>query len=342
MPSPGSGIGSSFGTKVETTYGTFAAPSARWTPVESCEIKRRPVYVKGNGLRGSDVRSKSERALTNQDAGGTIKSEVYYNAMGQLFGSLMGDLAATPTVVGTTGQQYTLAWSSTVFGQSFSIQQGIPDTAQTVHNWQTMGCKVTDAQFECSPGSALMSTWTVDAQDHFESATSIATPTEPSDPYYSWANMVVKIGAFGSETKVDGVSKWTGTFKRALDDKRFNAGNLTTNPNVSYAIKDEQLTNGFSDIGGTLDTEYLNDALFENYFQTETPFSLIVAFTSTIDAGTATPYSISFNFPCCYFIGDDPTIAGPQIVKPSMPFEVWNDGTHAPATITIVGTDTTL
>lgn len=346
MAGPGSGLGSSYGMGIETagSYGTKATIS-RWVPFDSCEIKRAPTYVKGNGLRvGTLVRDKNERKLTNQDATGTLKTAGYYNGLGILFGSLMGSMVTgAPSQQGaTTAYKQVHAWSNS-WQQSFSIEQGIPDISQAVHNWQSLGVKVSDATFDCTTGQALNCQWSLDCQDHFESSTAITPPVLPTgDPYFAWSDMQVKIGAFGSETKVDGVRKWTGTFKRARDNKRFNAGNVTTNPNVSYAIKDEPVDNGFMDIGGTLETEYLNDTLFENYFQTETPFSLIVVFTSSILAGAGYPYSISFNFPCCYFTGDDPTIAGPDIVKPSMPFEVWNDETHAPATITIVNTDTTL
>lgn len=338
---PGSGLGSSFGTGVETTYGTLPTIT-RWNTVDSCEIKRMPVYAEGVGLRGGTlVKDTNERVLTNQDAGGSIKMNVYHNGMGQLIGSLMGNLGTAPTLLSGTAYSQTGAWANS-WNQSYSIQQGIVDVSQTLHNFIALGCKTAEGQFTCAAGQALTAQFTVDAQDRYESAAAITTPVfTGNNPFFTWADMTVKIGTYGSETLVDGVSKWTGTFKRARDDKRFNAGNFTTNPSLAYAIKDQPVDNGFADLGGTLETEYLNDTLFENYFLTEAPFSLIVKFTSVALAGTGNPYSITFAMPRCFFSSDDPTVNGPAIVKPSMNYVVYNDETHPPATITLVSQDST-
>lgn len=346
MPGPGSGLGSSFGTGIETpgSYGTLATIN-KWLPVDSCEIKQSPNYYKGQGLHGGSlVRYDAEVVRTHLDSAGSVKLPVYYNGMGRLLGSLMGTLNLTPTQQGTTGTAYSVAHAfSNSWQQSISIQQGIPDVNQTVHYWNHLGVKVTDAQFECTAGNALLGTFNVDCQDTFEAASGVA-PTNPGgSPYFAWHQMVVKVGAYGSETKVDGVSKWTGNIKRAQANKRFNAGNITTNPNDTYAVKSEPVDNGFADITGTLETEYLNDTLFENYYQTDTPFSLIVSFTSATVAYTGYPYSITFAFPRCRFLtGSNPTVNGPDIVKPSMPYEVMLDGTHPAATITVVSQDATL
>jgi hypothetical protein len=344
VSSPGSGLGSSFGTGVETagSYGTLAT-IGKWLAVDSCEIKQAPVYYKGEGLHGGTlVREDAEVVRTNLDSAGSIKAPFYYNGLGRLIGSLMGSLAVAPSADTSPAYTATHAFANS-WHQSLSIQQCIPDVAQAAHYWNHLGVKVTDAQFECSTGNPLLATFNVDCQDTFE-ASSGTSATEPGgSPFFAFHQMAVKVGAFGSEVKVDGVSKWTGAIKRAQANKRFNAGNVTTNPNDSYAIKDEPVDNGFADITGTLDTEYLNDTLFENYYQTDTPFSLIVAFTSATLAAVAFPYSVTFAFPRCRFLtGENPTIAGPDIVKPVMAYEVMLDGTHPAATITVVNTDVTL
>jgi hypothetical protein len=344
MAGPGSGLASSFGTGVETagSYGTQAT-ATKWMTVDSAELKRNPVYVEGNGLRnGALARDTNERVLTNQDAGGSVKMNFYHQAMGQLIGSLMGNLGTAPAqIASTTAYTQTGAFANS-WHQSLTIQQGITDVSQTQHDWLILGAKVTEGQFECGAGSALTSTFTIDAQDRFESGTAITAPSFiAANPFFTFADMTVKIGTFGSEAKVDGVTKWTGNIKRMQSDKRFNAGNFTTNPSLIYGIKDEPVDNNFADIGGTLETEYLNDTLFENYFMTEVPFSLIVTFTSVALAGAGNPFSVVFAFPNNYFTGTDPTITGPDIVKPSMPFKTYLDETHPAATITIISKDTT-
>jgi hypothetical protein len=342
---PGSGLGSQVGTGIETagSYGTLATIN-KWHAFESFEVSQNPQYAKGSGLRnGTLVRDSNDRVLTALDAGGTAKAPVYYNGLGRMFGSLMGSLGTTPAQQGgTTAYLQTHAFANT-WQQSLSFQQLIADVNQdTTNYWNVYGGKVVQGDFDCSVGNLLNSTWTIDAQDRFRvtSGTTIVQPT--ANPPYAFQQMKVKIGAYGSETSVDGVTKMAVSIKRAHADKRFNAGNVTTNPNKVYGIKDEPVDNGFADITGTISTEYINDTLFDNYYQTETYFSLIWVFTSASLAGTGYPYSLSFNFPRCYFIKGDPTVSGPDVVKPEMPFEVWWDETHAPATISIVATDTTL
>lgn len=342
----GSGLGASFGTGIETagSYGTLATPT-KWHALDTCEMKIAPVWTKGAGLHaGSLARFDQEVELTNADASGSLKSNFYYSSMLRFLASLMGGLGTVaPVKNGTTVSYTTTLPFSSSWQQSFSLQEGIPDVSGTVHYWNSLGCKVTDGQFDCTSGQGLTAQFTVDAQDRFEAASGTA-PTAPAGAsFFQWRDMVVKIGSYGSEAKVDGVTKWAGTIKRAQSTKRFNAGNITTNPNNSYAIKDEPNDNGFADLTGSLDTEYLNDSLFENYYSTNTPFSLIVEFTSLQLADTGFPYSVTFNFPRCRFLtGDQPSVKGPDIVKPSMAYEVLNDGTHPLASIVVVGTESAL
>ncbi len=342
----GSGLGASLGIGIETAgaYGTAAVPT-QWPPFDSSELKFAPVVYQGSGLHaGQLVRYGSEAVRTNGDVNGSVKQSFYYSGMQRLLASLMGTLGSvTPAQQGsTTAYSATHAFSNT-WHQSLTLQEGIPDVSGTVHYWQTLGAKVTQGQFECSAGNPLAVTWTVDGQDRFELGSGTAPTVPGAVPLYAWHQMAVKIGAYGSEAKVDGVSKSTCVIKRAQADKRFNAGNVTSNPSLIYAVKDEPVDNGFADITGTLETEYLNDALVETYYQTQTPFSLIQTFTSAALAGVGFPYSLSFNFPNCLFLtGEDPTVPGPDIVKPSMPWVALNDGVHPVCSVTVVSKETAL
>jgi hypothetical protein len=340
---PGSGLGSILRTGIEDTYGSLATID-KAIAVDSAEIKQAPIYFKGQGLHGGAfVRYDAETVKTNQDAGGSIKTSFFMDGMGRLIGSLMGSLGSAPTQLDTTTAYKQVHTFGSSWGQSLSFQQIIPDVSQVGHVWNVLGAKVTEGQFECSAGNPLLATFTVDAQDRFEVADGADVANPGGSPFFAWQHMTIKVGAFGSEQVVDGVSKWSGSIKRAQADKRFNAGKLTTNPSSVYTIKDEPVDNGYVDITGTLDTEYLDDTLFEDYYQTDTPFSLEVDFTAATLAGVALPYSVNFAFPCCRFLtGEDPSVPGPDLIKPSMAYEVMNDGVHPVATITIVGKDTAL
>lgn len=340
---PGSGLGSVVGSGIEGSYGTLATID-KWHALDSFEVKQQPVHYKGQALHGGALaRYDAETVKTNQDATGSFKMPFYFNGMGRFVGALMGSLATPPVQnMTTTSYTQTAAYGS-AWGQSLSFQQVIPDISQTAHVWNVYGAKITDGQFECTAGNPLLATFSVDAQDRYEVASGAAITAPGGAPFFAWQHMSVKVGTLGSEAKVDGVSKWSASIKRAMDVARYNAGNISANPSSLYGIKDEPVDNAYADITGTLETEYLNDTLFENYYQTDTPFSLVVAFTAVQVAATGYPYSVAFNFPRCRFLtGEDPSVSGPGIVKPSMAYEAMGDGTHPVCSIVYTNTDATL
>ena len=146
----------------------------------------------------------------------------------------------------------------------------------------------------------------------------------------------------GNVVVVDGLKDLSKTLKAAANgtSKRFNAGNVTTAA-AGYGIKSEPVDEGFFDITGQLDTEFIDTTKFVDVFMSQTTFSMIVSFTGPIIASTFN-YAVTFKFPACRYTGGDPQIDGPVIVKPQLPFKVLNDDVHTPATITIMSTDTAL
>lgn len=350
----GSGLGSSLGSGIETTYGAGggASPTMNlWNAVDKAEVKFNPVFFDGKGLRGGVlVQDTNDHVLVQGDAGGPVQMNAYFNGLGRWVATLFGSqTSGAPTSLGNGAYSQSHVWQNP-WNQSLALQQAVIDALGNTHNWVTLGAKILQGDFTCTNGQSLQATFTVDAQDRFESASTITAPTEPTnDPFFTWKDMVVKVGAFGSESPIDGVMKWSSSLKRSFANKRFNAGNVTVNPLAGlannppkYAIKDQPVDNEFSQLTGSLDTEYLNDTLV-NYFRNNTSFSLIVAFTSATTIATSTfKYSITFAFPCCYLIADDPVVSGPDIVKPVMNYVVRNDETHNVATVTIQSSESAL
>ena len=343
----GSGLGSSFGTGLESTYGTSVTPT-RWTTPEKHQIKLVPQFAQGQGLRqGVLVEDVYDRVWSAADVAGTVDHPVYRNGMGHLIGCLMGagQGNALSTITGTLLGSGVYSWSfplQSQFGSSLTLQEGIPDAnSGLLHLWLTQGLKVMQGQFVAEVGQVFKALFTVDGQDRIESG---SAPTAVSlltgNQVYGFPNMTVKVGMLGSEVQVDGVKKWDATIKRVADDKRFNAGNVTAAA-AGYGIKDQPIDNGFFDISGTLDTEFIDTTKFVDVFMSQTTFSMIVTFTGPL-AGGAFHYSVVFAFPACRYTGTDPEVNGPVIVNPQMPFKVFNDDVHTPCTITIQSTDSTL
>lgn len=340
----GSGLGASIGSGIETTYGASAVPNL-WNAVDSAQLKFQPTYFDGKGLRGGSlVQDTNDHRLVQGDAGGQVKMNAYYKGIGRWIATLFGSqVSGAPALLSGSAYSQTHTWQNP-WNQSLTLQQGIADVTGAVHNWMSLGCKIAQGDFTCTNGQSLQATLTVDAQDRFETPTAIVSPTEPTnDPFFTWRDMTVKVGAYGSEALVDGVMKWTGSYKRSLADKRFNAGNVSSGPYTPpYSVKDQPVDNEFSLLTGTLETEYLSSQ-WVNYFRAGTPFSLIVAFTSAVGInGAANPFSLTFSMPCCYAITDDPEVAGPDLVKPSINYVVRSDEVHPVATVALVSTESAL
>lgn len=346
----GSGLGSAIGSGIETGYGTSPVGGLdSWYPTEDHTIKFHPVFHDGKGLRyGELVEDHTEHVLVQGDAAGPAKMYGYLKGLGRWVATAFGSqTSGAPVQQGaTTAYKQRHVWQSP-WGQSLTVGELIPRVGSgLVEYWLSTGVKIPEVQFTCTNAQALECTFTLDGQDRFQTGLAVPSVTQIVDDYYfTWRDMSVSLGAYGSEQKVDGVMKWTGVYKHLFADKRFNAGNLSQSGYTpAYAVKDEPVDNGFSALTGTLEVEYLNDTLV-NYFRNNTEFSLIVSFTSTQLAGTGYAYSATFNMPCCFLIADDPTITGPDIVKPTMNYVVKNNpDLSAPgsAWIDIISTDTTL
>jgi hypothetical protein len=342
----GSGLGSSIGSGIETTYGTSAVPT-QWTPVDAPQIKLNPHFEQGVGLRaGADVTDIADHVLTTADAGGTVKMEVYAKGVGRWIGCLMGSLTSGVPVMQSTGVYKQIhAWQNQA-GNSLTLQEGVPQTNGTVEDYVTVGAKVTEATFDLSASGLLEASFTIDGRDRLKLGANIGAPSYlTAAPPFAWQQAVVSMGPYGSEVPVPGIKKVGLSYKRALSAARFNVGAVSSSP-LGYGIKQEPIPNGWADIQVTLDTEYLTDAEFVALFRSQTQQSIIVTFTGANIPSTTTPASITFAFPTVIFEGTDPTVTGPDIVQPSMTGMVRNDSTNksgvAVSTITIVSGESTL
>ena len=161
----GSGLGSSLGSAVETTYGAFVTPT-KWVEYGSTNIKWKPKRVVGTGLaNGLGVQRDAQRVTTSSTVEGDIVTHGFYKGLGQYLGSLFGTLTSSPVQQGgTTAYLQTHGWTTNSYGQSISLQFAAPQLTGTLvpRNWA--GCKVIKAVFECKIDEILKCTFTVDGR----------------------------------------------------------------------------------------------------------------------------------------------------------------------------------
>lgn len=311
----------------ETTYGTYVAPT---TAVEATSTLRdTSTYTTSGGVAaGRMQRLGSRRVKTALGAEGNLALEVTNKGMGKLLRALMGN----STIV---QQGATPAWLQThtlgdPFGQSLTVQVGVPDLQGVVQPHTYLGCKVTSAEFKCSIGEQLTSTFTLDARELSQAQSLVAASYAVSLSPFHWLQSSLKIGTFGAEAAANGVRGASVTIGRPSRVDRNYAGNA--------GRKSEPVINDWQPITGSVDVDYMTKAEFADRFHNGTGFSMVWEFIGPVISG-AFFETFRITLPGCFLTGDTPQLAGPDIVTGSFPFEWLNDGTNAPK-IEYISTDT--
>lgn len=328
----GAGIGGQVGIAKEATYGTFVAPTA-FVPASKASFQ----LVKNTAVpswvgAGRLLNLGAERRVTTQAAKGTLDLDIYNNGFGLLLRALMG----SSTSAAGTGTPLPYLQTHTLgdtFGQSLSVQVGLPDTTGAVHPYTFLGAKVTDATFTFESDKEATSEFNFDARQVVETQVLAAASYNGSIRPYVGADMAVKVGAtYGSETSVTGVRKVTAKIDRKLAIDRFYAGD--------NGLHAEPIISDFADLSGTITADYVDKTLFADRFASDAGFSMRVDLTGLLITGT-TNYRFSLILPQCFLDGDTPVLDGPGVVSGDFNYRALFDGTNLPR-IEYETTDTTI
>jgi hypothetical protein len=329
----GSGIGGQFGWAPEVTYGTPVAPT-KFLPVTKASPKLKLTYAQGTGLNaGQLVESASQRLVTIQQGEISLDMEVQSNGFGYLLQTLMGT-SVTPVQQGASAAYLQTHLLADPFGKFLSCQVGIPDTAGVVHPYTATGCKVTEADFSFDINSTtpVMSTWTIDAQNVVETqALAAFSPPANLRPFVG-TDVTIKVGTYGSEASVDGVTKVDVKIPRPMKTTRFYFGN--------QGLKKEPVTNARAQISGTIQADYVDKTIWADRFASHSSFSLVVEAKGALIASTFYQ-TFRITLPGCFIEGDTPDLASADVINGAFPFVYRYDGTNQPK-IEYISTDISL
>lgn len=326
----GSGLGSSLGVAAESVYGTYVAPT-RFVEFSKEDFKKIKNTIQGGGLAaGRLVQLGSRRVVTDEAAEGSLELDVPNKGFGLLLQHVMG---ATATVVqqgGTPAYLQTHTFADNV-GKSLSIQKGVPDTGGVVRPFTFRGGKVKALELSCAKGGHLMSKIDFD----FQRASEVEVLAAPSMPIgmsnWSFAQMAVKIGAFGAEASVSGIKKFQLNIERGMNTERIYAGGL--------GFKEEPIMNAFAKITGSIESDFKDKTILADRFASDANFSMIWEFTGPVISG-AFNYLFRVKLPMTFLDGDTPGVDGPDIINGTFPFVVQSDGTNQICTIEYQSIDT--
>jgi hypothetical protein len=278
------------------------------------------------------VRPGGRRYVVGKGAGGSVATAFYSKGMGLLLSGLMGGAVAPVQQAATAAylQTHDLA---DPFGKYFTMQSAVPDLGGTARPYTFLGCQILSAEFSCQTGGNLAASWTIEARDVSEAQT-LAAPSYPAAlNEFHFAQSSVKMGAYGAETAVDGITSVSLSIGRPRHPGGPYAG--------SQGLRSQGVLNDWSAVSGTIQADFLNKADLADRFASDTPVSLVWEFVGPLIASTYFE-TVRFRVPQIFLDGDTPTAGGPDVVSTSFPFVGQHDGTRAPATIEIISTDTTL
>lgn len=328
----GSGLGASIGFAVESTYGTFVAPT-KFYEFNDEGLSLQPVYKTGEGLRGGvRFRRGSQRVRTSSHVAGQLKLPAYFKGMGLLWAHTLGS-TAVPVQQGVTAAYLQTHVEGINQGMSLSVQVLRPDTTGTQRAYSYSGVKIEQLDIENGLDELVMCTFGLEGQQVSEAPVATNPTFVTPNPEFHFAESTFTIGAFGSETVAAMVRKAKISFKRPMDLTRYYLG--------GGGLHAEPIQNQFWDVTGSLDTDFVDKTRFADIFAADTAQSMILGWTGPTIASTFN-YQLGIALPQIFYKGKPPTVNGPGIVQASFDFDTFSDDAHAPATITYQSTDTTL
>lgn len=310
MAGLGGGLGGAVGLAAESTYGTWVAPTT-WVEPRDFKMQERPHVTQGTGLAyGRSVDLGSRRRVTWTDGGGTMNKEVLNTKEALLLVNAMGS-SATLTQMGTTSAYQLTANLGVPDNQNYlSIQELLPNTAGTIFQQNWHGVKILDTEWTIDMSNPLMAQYTLDAQQ-MTTVEAAGSPTySSSSRNFTFQGMSFKVGTFGSESTIDGVTKMTCKITRTLYVNRIYMGGT---------VKSEPIITGITKISGTADVDLTasDKAVFWDIFHTQAAIpSIVMQFTGNAIGTSGHVDTFTLN-PTDVFIdsGGTPELDGPEQVK---------------------------
>lgn len=337
------GLDAQVGVALETTVGT-AVTVTKFVEFNSEGFEFDPSFIEPEGLRaGVKYKRGSRLVQSRKQVTGSLELNHATRNMGTLWKAALGSSVTTPT---TSGSGFVQSHQTgDLLGKSLTVQVGRPEpiSPYTTRAHTYAGCKVTGWEFSVSDNEVAKLSLDFDGFDE-STATALATASYPTgvEEFNFSQCTAFTLGGTVSGTTTLSVAGGTAvtsvvtslSFKgdNALATERYGLGNA--------GLKKEQLENGIPTITGTLEAEY-NQSEFYTPFKANTSTTLKVLFEgSTIGAGPE-KNTLEFIAPMIKIKKVTPKVDGPDIVKASVEFEVYADGTNNPFQVRLLSADST-
>lgn len=338
-----SGLDAQVGFAAETTVGTGVTVT-RFVEFDNEDFSYGPTWLEGEGLRaGGKYKRDSRVSVVRKDVNGKLDFKLPTKGIGLLVKQMIGSSATAAQIASTTAYKQ-LHTPGTRYGLSATIQVGRPEPGTgTVQPFTYNGCKCTGWEFSVADGAHAMLSTTWDGWNE-TTATALATASYTSgNALFNFSHAALTLGGTATtgsgEISVSGstavaavVNSVTIRGEAPMKVDRYGIGNA--------GIKSEQIENDYPTVTGSIDAEFAKVELYD-VFKASTSTTLQLNMSQG-DAGTSNPFAFNWILPACRFKTMAPSVNGPDLVRATAEFEVYDDGTNSPFQIKIVSTDTAI
>lgn len=323
----GSGLSAQLGMAPETVYGTGVTPTL-FIEYDSHSLKPTPGTLETRGSAQITLRSGRFRRYS-VSSGGQISFDFMQRSMGKILKQMFGTVVG-PTQVGVTEeytQVHTPALSTGRAGVSATWQAGMPQTDGTVKPFTYAGAKVTAWELKQDVDQNLKVTLTLDTVPTVDTATALAAASYAADlTPLAFIDATVTINAVSVALK-----SLTLNHTAALDLSRRFLGNT----------KKEPLANGEWVFGGSLDKEFEDTDIYDDFIAGNTA-ALVATWAYGEIGTTGNPFKLVVTIPELRYDEGMPALNGSEILTQTVPFKALNNGTDAIITAEYHTDDTAL
>lgn len=325
------GLGSQFGMKKETTWGT-AVTVDKFFEYTAESLSLDQTYADPATLRaGRTFASSGQTKKTTRRAGGDIALPVPTKLFGAIL-DLMVSGTITPAVVTGTAYASTFNIGASVPDKSATLQINKPFSDNTAKAFTYPGGVLTSASFTLSSGGYLDCTTTWLAKDETTPDTTPAGAALATASYATGVRMwvhtdVATLTIGGSPAAAVTDINWTWSQPMAED-----------RDHLGVATRAKPVVTGLATVEGSMTCEW-TDTTFYSLFRSGA-FASLVFSVADDTAITGSTYPTLLNtFAAVQIRGSSPVVNGPDLLTNDVPFVVKDNGSNPPWAAVYTSTD---
>lgn len=302
----GSGLSAQLGLGMESTYGTYVAPTRFYEfNSESLTPDVRKLY---SFARGSGRFQRASRVRTFVVGGnGDVELDVVTKGFGKIFEHMLGAMASSQ-VASTAEYKHTATPATNgLAGKSLTVQVGRPSTDGVVRPFNHLGGKIGGWTLSAAMDEILKLALTFDFKS-VETSSALATASYPS-------------GA-APLTFLDGTLTINGSSAATLKSVSLSGANAMDVERRSFGnVKREPIENGEFAITGEFASEFESLDAYNAWIAGTQQANLVVTFTGGTIPTTSNPYKLVLTLPVIEYTGSAPQVQGPEVLQQNLPFK---------------------